>query len=147
MLKDFVKEMNIDTQNQKHVQFHGYDGVSASISLEKALSSEGDVLIALKMNDDDIPVDHGFPARIIVPGYVGIRNIKWVQDIVFSSEEAQSPQQIGFSYKVLPKYVKDVNLHKELVKNTKTLQSLPVQSCIVSVEKNVVRGFASHTVT
>ena len=34
--------------------------------------------------------DHGFPVRVIVPGYVGIRNIKWIEEIILYDEEAQS---------------------------------------------------------
>lgn len=30
------------------------------------------------MNGEPIPPDHGFPVRVIVPGVVGARNVKWV---------------------------------------------------------------------
>ena len=54
------------------------------------------------MNGEDLPRDHGFPLRIIVPGYVGIKNIKWIQEIILEDEEAQSPWQSGLAYKILP---------------------------------------------
>src|SRR5262245_19550082 len=50
--------------------------VNRPMSLAKAL--EDDTLIAYAMNGEPIPADHGAPARAIVPGWVGINNIKWV---------------------------------------------------------------------
>ena len=38
-------------------------------------------------------LDHGFPLRLIVPGFVGVRNCKWIRKIIISDEEAKSPQQ------------------------------------------------------
>lgn len=40
----------------------------ASIPKEKVLSELGDVLIAFQMNGQDIPLDHGYPIRVVVPG-------------------------------------------------------------------------------
>ena len=70
----------------KHIQFEGEEGVKSSIPVEKAMSIYGDVILAYKMNGEYIPRDHGYPLRLIVPGHVGIRNIKWVKDIKISAE-------------------------------------------------------------
>ena len=53
------------------------------------------------MNGEDLPRDHGYPLRIIVPGYVGIKNIKWIQEIILEDEEIDSPWQTGLAYKIL----------------------------------------------
>ncbi|MFY9917427.1 MAG: molybdopterin-dependent oxidoreductase [Mycobacterium sp.] len=42
-----------------------------------------DSLLALRVNDADLSADHGFPARIIVPGLPGVHNTKWVSSIDF----------------------------------------------------------------
>ncbi len=42
-----------------------------------------DSLLALRVNDADLSPDHGFPARIIVPGLPGVHNTKWVTSIDF----------------------------------------------------------------
>lgn len=42
-----------------------------------------DSLLALRVNDADLSFDHGFPARIIVPGLPGVHNTKWVASIDF----------------------------------------------------------------
>lgn len=50
----------------------------ASIPISKAMDPRGDVLLAYEMNGQPIPRDHGFPIRVIVPGVVGARNVKWL---------------------------------------------------------------------
>ena len=42
-----------------------------------------DSLLALRVNDADLSPDHGYPARIIVPGLPGVHNTKWVASIDF----------------------------------------------------------------
>lgn len=41
----------------------------------------GDALLALKVNGVDLPPDHGYPARVIVPALPGVHNTKWVRRI------------------------------------------------------------------
>jgi DMSO/TMAO reductase YedYZ molybdopterin-dependent catalytic subunit len=42
-----------------------------------------DALLALRVNGADLPLDHGYPARIIVPALPGVHNTKWVAAINF----------------------------------------------------------------
>lgn len=61
------------------VVFHAADGYSDSISVERA--QVGDVLVALRMNGVPLPLGHGFPARIIVPGAYGMKSVQWLTEI------------------------------------------------------------------
>src|SRR5882724_5821173 len=54
-----------------------------SIPLEKA---RADVLLAYKMNGSDLPSEHGFPVRAIVPGWYAVASIKWLQRIVVTDK-------------------------------------------------------------
>ncbi|MBV8346350.1 MAG: molybdopterin-dependent oxidoreductase [Mycolicibacterium sp.] len=45
--------------------------------------SHPDALLALRVNGADLSVDHGYPARIIVPALPGVHNTKWVASIDF----------------------------------------------------------------
>jgi DMSO/TMAO reductase YedYZ molybdopterin-dependent catalytic subunit len=63
--------------------------VRRPVPLEKALAD--DTLIVLGMNGHTLPPDHGFPARILVPGWVGVANIKWVGSIEVSETPLTSP--------------------------------------------------------
>jgi len=53
-------------------------GMSRSIPLEKAL---GDTLLALYQNGEAIRPEQGYPMRLIVPGFQGNLNVKWVRRI------------------------------------------------------------------
>jgi DMSO/TMAO reductase YedYZ molybdopterin-dependent catalytic subunit len=50
-----------------------------SIPLVKA---RRDVLLVYKMNGDDLPPEHGFPVRAIVPGWYAMASVKWLQRII-----------------------------------------------------------------
>jgi DMSO/TMAO reductase YedYZ molybdopterin-dependent catalytic subunit len=41
-------------------------------------------LLALKVNGADLSLDHGFPARVIVPALPGVHNTKWVATMTFN---------------------------------------------------------------
>ena len=58
----------------------------ASIPVEKGLNPWGDVILAYEMNGQPLPRDHGFPLRVIVPGTVAARSVKWLQRIVLSGK-------------------------------------------------------------
>ncbi len=44
---------------------------------------DGRSLLALKVNDADLSLDHGYPARVIVPALPGVHNTKWVARMTF----------------------------------------------------------------
>jgi sulfite oxidase len=91
----------------EHVRFYSLDGMMASVGIEKALSPYGDCIIAYEMNDEPLPRDHGFPLRVIVPGYAAVRNVKWVNKIELAATESEGPWQRGLNYKTLPPSVTD----------------------------------------
>ncbi len=62
-----------------------------SIPMEKVLNPKGDVIICHSMNDVNLPRDHGFPLRMIIPGFMGARNVKWVNRLIISQNQSQSP--------------------------------------------------------
>jgi DMSO/TMAO reductase YedYZ molybdopterin-dependent catalytic subunit len=58
-------------------------GVLRKASLSGAQIASEDALLALKVNGSDLSMDHGFPARIIVPALPGVHNTKWVGQMTF----------------------------------------------------------------
>ncbi len=57
------------------------DGFTASTPLT-ALTDERDALLAVAMNDEPLPLEHGFPVRMVVPGLYGfVSATKWVVDL------------------------------------------------------------------
>jgi DMSO/TMAO reductase YedYZ molybdopterin-dependent catalytic subunit len=57
--------------------------------IEKAL--EDDTLLVYGMNGETLLLDHGFPARVLVPGWIGVASIKWVGSIEVSDQPLMSP--------------------------------------------------------
>ena len=81
-------------EDMKHVCFTGRDSdgsgqfYGVSINLEHAMDPRGEVILALKMNDEPLPLDHGAPVRVIVPGTAGCRSVKWLKEIFLSETES-----------------------------------------------------------
>lgn len=65
-------------------------GVCRPIPVEKAMAK--DTILAYGMNDALLPIDHGFPLRAIVPGWIGAASIKWLGEIEVLSEPVWVPR-------------------------------------------------------
>jgi DMSO/TMAO reductase YedYZ molybdopterin-dependent catalytic subunit len=50
-----------------------------------------DVLIAYEMNGDALPPEHGFPARLVVPGFYCTNSVKWLTRMKLAESRAASP--------------------------------------------------------
>jgi DMSO/TMAO reductase YedYZ molybdopterin-dependent catalytic subunit len=59
-------------------------GVLSKASLSGDAIADPDSLLALQVNGRDLSLDHGYPARIIVPALPGVHNTKWVGAIEFA---------------------------------------------------------------
>lgn len=84
-LKDVLGRAGLKTTG-KHVVFKGLEEPPGkvpqfmrSIPLEKAL--DPNTLVATHMNGERLTKHHGFPARILVPGWIGAASTKWVTEI------------------------------------------------------------------
>jgi sulfite dehydrogenase len=67
------------------------DGVDpASVIVERSLPIKalGDALLAWEMNGAPLPLAHGGPLRLVVPGYQGVNNIKYVKRVAFTAKES-----------------------------------------------------------
>ncbi|AHH99315.1 sulfite oxidase [Kutzneria albida] len=86
-LADVLTAAGLDT-TRGHVAFEAPDiavdacppqRFGASIPLAKAMSDE--VLLAWRMNGQPLHAVHGAPVRVVVPGYIGARSVKWVDRV------------------------------------------------------------------
>ncbi len=58
-------------------------GVFSTMTLNGKQIRAAKTLLALKVNGVDLSLDHGFPARMIIPAAPGVRNTKWVETLTF----------------------------------------------------------------
>ena len=128
--------------NLQHLRIESLDGMHASIPIIKALSPFGDVILAYEMNGRPLPRDHGFPLRLVVPGYAAVRNVKWVSKLELNQHESEGPWQRGLNYKILPPAAMnatglDLNLMPGLTEE-------PVVSGITKLEKVASKANQSH---
>uniref|UniRef100_A0A7S0L9G1 Nitrate reductase n=1 Tax=Coccolithus braarudii TaxID=221442 RepID=A0A7S0L9G1_9EUKA len=92
-----------------HVCFVGKETMpkgryGTSISWHAAMDPACDVLLAYEQNGEQLTPDHGFPLRLVIPGYIGGRMIKWLTEISVTAEESDN----YFHYndnRVLPEHV------------------------------------------
>jgi sulfane dehydrogenase subunit SoxC len=68
-----------------------------SLPVEETLRDE--VLLAYEMNGAPLPPQHGFPLRLVVPGWYGMTNVKWLTEIEPISEPFSGYQQ-SWSYRL-----------------------------------------------
>lgn len=71
--------------------------VERSVPITKGLE---DSLLVWEMNGEPLPLIHGGPLRLIVPGYFGVNNVKWVKRIALTVEESgASIQRSGYRFR------------------------------------------------
>jgi DMSO/TMAO reductase YedYZ molybdopterin-dependent catalytic subunit len=94
--------------------------VRRPMPLAKAMAD--DTLLVFGMNGQDLPPDHGAPVRALVPGWIGVANVKWVGRIEVSEEPLLSDWNT-ISYVLLgPGYQPD-GPHKGPVITTQVVKS------------------------
>lgn len=68
----------------------GMDPKSVVVERSVPLSALEDALLAWEMNGAPIPLAHGGPLRLIVPGYTGVNNVKYIKRLAFTRDEADA---------------------------------------------------------
>jgi len=76
--------------------------------------------------------DHGYPLRVVVPGYTGARWVKWVDRITLATDESPNFYQQR-DYRILPSHVETPAQAAPYWTKIPSIQSLPVNSVIASV--------------
>ncbi|KAI9501593.1 hypothetical protein GGI25_004015 [Coemansia spiralis] len=139
----------------RHVEFAAYGEAAedvhyaSSIPLEWVMNPLNMVLVATEMNGRRLPRDHGFPARIVAPGIIGARWVKWLKYIRVQEHESDSFYQKR-DYKILPPMANSSNC-EEYWPRFPALMELNIQSVIcrpapdesLQIGKSyLVRGYA-----
>ena len=112
LLRDLLLKAGVSDRNTrgKHVEFIGWEDLpnkvgpgpfpdepwgklvkyGTSIPLARAMNPAYDVMIAWEANGERLQPDHGFPVRLVIPGYIGGRMIKWLKEINVLNHETKN---------------------------------------------------------
>src|SRR5947209_3529890 len=137
-------------EDGRYVIFRGadrgaVDGHTGTIAFERSLSlrdvRESHALLAYAMNGEALPVQHGFPLRLIVPSWYAVASVKWLSEI----EVVDQPFE-GYYQTEKYQFERGVNgqVHREPVtlQRVRSLITEPAEEAHVEVGKFPVRGLA-----
>ncbi len=136
-----------DACDQVEMPDEGRFTYGVSIPMAKAMSPE--VLLAFSMNGEPLAPEHGFPLRVVTPGFAGVRSPKWLAAITVQDRPSANHMQQR-DYKLLPPDVTEatVDWGKGL-----TIYGMPLNSAIcepaphatLQAGATAVRGYAVAT--
>lgn len=146
VLADIEKETGKSvTEGAQHMCFEGLDldpakgnVYAASVPMD-VLRRVPNVLLAYEMNGKELPRDHGYPIRVVVPGIVGARNVKWLGKIVASKEESDSHWQRQDYRSFSP----DKDWDNVDFSESPSIQEMPVVSAICTHKVDEAEGMVS----
>ena len=121
------------------------EGSAEPISFERSLSladaRDSDALLAYAMNGEPLPLQHGYPLRVVVPGWYSVTSVKWLTDIDVIGEPFE-----GFFQ--TERYVYEWERDGAIVREPVRLQQVrsvitePTGAADIAVGELVVRGVA-----
>ncbi|MBL4819385.1 MAG: molybdopterin-dependent oxidoreductase, partial [Gammaproteobacteria bacterium] len=139
-LKDILQASGIKPEGEE-VVFFGADvgtetirdtdveqNFARSLSVDYAMRNEN--MLALKMNGEDLPLFHGKPLRLLVPGFYGVANVKWMTQIHIQDRRFMS-RFMGRDYVTLKK--ENIGGQERWVENSVT--KIQLKSSVVRVTK------------
>jgi DMSO/TMAO reductase YedYZ molybdopterin-dependent catalytic subunit len=148
-LRDVLRLAGVSSA-AREVVFKGADGGAVEghaepIRFERSLALadalDEDVLLAYAMNGDPLPIEHGFPLRLIVPGWYAVAAVKWLTEIVLIEAPFSGHYQTD-------KYQYEWTRGGETVREPVTLQQVralitePAAGADVPRGQTVIRGVA-----
>ena len=155
-LGDVLRAAGARERADLHVAFDSHDEIEeegerfrygASIPLAKAMSPE--TLLAFTMNGEPLTARHGFPLRVVTPGYAGVRSPKWLAAITVQDRPSDNHIQANL-YMMLPP---DMTKLTEDLSRGVVINDMPLTSAILEPSAGArlpagdarVRGYAIAT--
>lgn len=99
-LRDILEDVGAG-EEVVQILAQGVDGYAHTATFEAAM--DPNTLVAYRMNGEPLPHRHGYPARLLVPGYFGEASVKWVTRIeLLDHETKRYYEQQGWEPKTVP---------------------------------------------
>ncbi len=121
----------------------GVDPKSVIVERSMPLQAVPDAILAWEMNGTPLPLAHGGPLRLIVPGYTGVNNIKYVKRLAFTSDQTEANIQ-KHGYRISPPGEKGNPNHPSVWEMAikSWINSPAPDSGAVSAGPNIIKGVA-----
>ncbi len=136
-LKDILADVGLK-EDAVYIGYYGKDihlsrtpnksVISRGVPIKKALEDE--TLIAWAVNGKDIPLEHGFPLRLVIGGWPASVSGKWLDKIVVRNKEHDGEKMSGHSYRVPINPIEPGEKLAETPENFKIIEAMPVKSLI-----------------
>jgi DMSO/TMAO reductase YedYZ molybdopterin-dependent catalytic subunit len=119
----------------------GPDPIRFERSLSLADARDEDVLLAYAMNGEALPIQHGYPLRLIVPGWYAVASVKWLTEIEVLDRAFEGHYQTD---KYLFEWTRDGKAVREpvAVQRVRALIAEPGPNADVRSGDTIVRGVA-----
>ena len=79
----------------------GLDPKSVMVERSVPAATLQEALLAWELNGEPIPLAHGGPLRLVVPGFTGVNNIKYVKQVAFTAQESDA-RIMAHGYRLAP---------------------------------------------
>ncbi|KAF7082080.1 hypothetical protein CFC21_085961 [Triticum aestivum] len=96
--------LNVCFEGAEDLPGGGGSKYGTSVTREWALDPSRDILLAYAQNGEPLLPDHGFPVRVLIPGCIGGRMVKWLRRIVVTTAESDNYYHFKDN-RVLPSHV------------------------------------------
>lgn len=107
-LREVAKALGGVADGRKFITGTGGEKLPDNIDPKKAiversvpLAALENALLAWEMNGEPVPIVHGGPVRLVIPGFYGVNNVKYVKKVAFSDKETDANIQQS-SYRMRP---------------------------------------------
>ncbi|PSS31779.1 Nitrate reductase [Actinidia chinensis var. chinensis] len=96
--------LNVCFEGAEDLPGGGGSKYGTSIKKEFAMDASRDIILAYMQNGERLSPDHGFPVRMIIPGFIGGRMVKWLKRIIVTTQESDNFYHFKDN-RVLPSHV------------------------------------------
>jgi DMSO/TMAO reductase YedYZ molybdopterin-dependent catalytic subunit len=136
-LRDILADVGVK-EDAVYIGYYGKDphlsqdptkvAISRGVPMKKALEDE--TLIAWAVNGQDIPLEHGYPLRLVVGGWPASTSGKWLHTIAVRNKVHDGAKMEGHSYRIPIRPVEPGEKSAETPENFRIIESMPVKSLL-----------------
>lgn len=111
-----------------------------SVPMEKLLDQ--DTLLAYEMNGEPLPKDHGFPIRLLIPGWYGMASVKWLTKITAMDHPNGGFHELDYRFYPATDGKSDAKIERVSTLKVKSLISSPCRGNVLEPGPHTINGVA-----